>query len=59
MIASVTSRGEVLRYLENFLDYNFDSFLKTVEDSWQPADLLPDSRFDNFLDEVKDLAGAG
>ena len=55
MITSVTSRGEVLRYLENFLDYNFDSFLKTVEDSWQPADLLPDSRFDNFLDEVKEL----
>jgi len=53
MIASVTSRGEVLRYLENFLDYNFDSFLKSVEDSWQPADYLPDSRLDNFFDEVK------
>jgi acyl-[acyl-carrier-protein] desaturase len=55
MIASVTSRGEVMKYLENFLDYNFDSLLKTVDASWQPADLLPDSRFDNFLDEVKQL----
>lgn len=55
MIATAISRGEVLKYLENFLDYNFDSLLKTVEDSWQPADLLPDSRFDNFLDEVKML----
>lgn len=53
MIASATSRGEVMKYLENFLDYNFDSLLKTVEASWQPADLLPDSRFDNFLDEVR------
>jgi acyl-[acyl-carrier-protein] desaturase len=55
MIATAISRGEVLTYLEKFLDYNFDSLLKTVEDSWQPADLLPDSRFDNFLEEVKDL----
>ena len=55
MIASAISRGEVLTYLENFLDYNFDSLLKSVEDSWQPADLLPDSRFDNFLEEVKML----
>ena len=55
MIATDISRGEVLKYLENFLDYNFNSLLKTVEDSWQPADLLPDSRFDNFLDEVKML----
>ncbi|MBK0402022.1 acyl-ACP desaturase [Adhaeribacter sp. BT258] len=55
MIATAISRGEVLTYLEKFLDYNFDSLLKTVEDSWQPADLLPDSRFDNFLDEVKQL----
>ncbi|KAA9340749.1 acyl-ACP desaturase [Adhaeribacter soli] len=55
MIASAISRGEVLTYLENFLDYNFDSLLKSVEDSWQPADLLPDSRFDNFLEEIKQL----
>ncbi|MFC5272201.1 acyl-ACP desaturase [Adhaeribacter terreus] len=55
MIATAISRGEVLTYLEKFLDYNFESLLKTVEDSWQPADLLPDSRFDNFLDEVKQL----
>ena len=55
MIATAISRGEVLTYLEKFLDYNFDSLLKTVEDSWQPADLLPDSRFDNFLEEVKQL----
>jgi len=55
MITTAISRGEVLTHLEKYLDYNFDSLLKTVEDSWQPADLLPDSRFDNFLEEVKML----
>ncbi|MEJ7666590.1 MAG: acyl-ACP desaturase [Hymenobacter sp.] len=26
-----------------------------MEDSWQPADFLPDSRRDTFFDEVKEL----
>jgi acyl-[acyl-carrier-protein] desaturase len=53
MIASVTSRAEVLQHLESFLKENMSSFLKSVEASWQPTDFLPDSSLDNFFDEVK------
>ncbi|OON70186.1 acyl-ACP desaturase [Hymenobacter sp. CRA2] len=55
MIASMTSRGEVLEHLEVFLRENMGSFLKKVEDSWQPSDFLPDPRLDSFFDEVKQL----
>lgn len=55
MIAAISSRVEVLRYLETFVAENLSSFLKSVEDSWQPADLLPDSRLDDFFTELKEL----
>jgi acyl-[acyl-carrier-protein] desaturase len=55
MIATSTSisRSEVLQHIEPFLRANLGTFLKSVEDSWQPSDFLPDSRLDNFFDEVK------
>ena len=49
------SRGEVLEQLEGYLKDNIYEFLKPVENSWQPADFLPDSRRDTFFDEVKEL----
>ena len=53
MIAAISTRVEVLKYLESFVAENLSSFLKTVEESWQPADLLPDARHDNFFSEIK------
>lgn len=53
MIATVTSRSEVLKHIEPFLRNNLGTFLRSVEDSWQPSDFLPDSRLDTFFDEVK------
>jgi acyl-[acyl-carrier-protein] desaturase len=51
----MTSRSEVLQHLEGFLKSNMSSFLRSVEESWQPADFLPDSRLDSFFDQVKEL----
>lgn len=48
-------RGQVLEQLESYLRENIYTFLKPVEDSWQPGDFLPDSRRDTFFAEVKDL----
>ncbi|TPG65887.1 acyl-ACP desaturase [Hymenobacter nivis] len=53
--STMISRSEVLQHLEGFLKENIYNFLKKVEDSWQPADYLPDSRRETFFDEVKDL----
>jgi acyl-[acyl-carrier-protein] desaturase len=44
-----------MKYVETFLDDALPSFLKTVEESWQPADLLPDSRSETFFEELKQL----
>ncbi|WP_242927687.1 acyl-ACP desaturase [Pontibacter vulgaris] len=55
MITTVASRSEVIRWMEDFVSEKYSEFLKTVEESWQPADLLPDSTLDNFFDEVKQL----
>ncbi|WP_026351303.1 acyl-ACP desaturase [Hymenobacter aerophilus] len=51
--ASVISRSEVLQSMEGFLKENMNTFLKSVETSWQPSDFLPDSRQETFFDEVK------
>ena len=53
--STMTSRSEVLQNLEGFLKENMGTFLKSVEDSWQPSDFLPDSRSETFFDEVKEL----
>ncbi len=55
MPPSSISRAEVLEHLEGFLSENIGTYLKTVEDSWQPADFLPDSRRDTFFDDVREL----
>lgn len=55
MIASIASKVEVLKYLESFVSESITNFLKTVEDSWQPADFLPDSSMESFFEEVRNL----
>ena len=47
------TRMEVMRHLEDFVDESLVKFLKPVEQSWQPADLLPDASQDDFFDKVK------
>lgn len=49
------SRLEVMQHLEPFIEEQIPKYLKTVEESWQPADLLPDARSEHFFDEVKEL----
>ena len=55
MITAATSRAEVIRWMEDFVGEKFSELLKTVEESWQPADLLPDATLETFFDEVKEL----
>lgn len=44
---------EVMRHLEDFVQEGIEKYLKPVEKSWQPADLLPDASQDDFFDKVK------
>ncbi|WP_347157983.1 acyl-ACP desaturase [Pontibacter chitinilyticus] len=55
MITAVAPRIEVMRWMEDFVNEKISEFLKTVEESWQPADLLPDSTVENFFEEIKHL----
>ncbi|MCK8492679.1 MULTISPECIES: acyl-ACP desaturase [Spirosoma] len=47
------SRVDVMRFVGEKIDTVLGDFLKPIETNWQPADLLPDTTQDNFLDEVK------
>ncbi|MFT2011120.1 acyl-ACP desaturase [Pontibacter sp. 13R65] len=55
MITTISSRVEVMKWMEDFVAEKYNELIKSVEDSWQPADLLPDSRFETFFEEVKNL----
>jgi len=47
------SRIDVMRFVGEKIDALIGDYLKPIETNWQPADLLPDSTQENFLDEVK------
>ncbi len=49
------NRIEVMQFLAQKIDSIIQEFLKTPETNWQPADLLPDSSSENFIQEIKDL----
>jgi acyl-[acyl-carrier-protein] desaturase len=49
------NRLEVMHHLESFVHEVMEQYLKPVEEIWQPSDLLPDSRDEDFLDKVKAL----
>ncbi len=49
------SRLEVMTSLEDFVQEVMEKYLKPIDTNWQPADLLPDSREDDFFRKVKEL----
>jgi acyl-[acyl-carrier-protein] desaturase len=55
MTFSKLSRSEVMKFIEKDVSSVTDKFLKTVEDSWQPTDLLPDASKESFFDDIKEL----
>ncbi len=48
-------RLEVMKFLEKDIDGLIEKYLVPVENIWQPTDFLPDSKGDNFLEEVKEI----
>lgn len=52
----IGSRAEVMAHLEkNIQEEAIPKFLKSIDDIWQPADLLPQSDREDFFDQVKEL----
>jgi len=51
----IESRKEVMSHVENRIFQAIPEYLKTVEDSWQPSDLLPDSSKEDFIDQVREI----
>lgn len=50
-----TNRLEVMYHLEPHVEEVMEKLLKPVDTNWQPSDLLPDSRDEDFFDKVKAL----
>ncbi|CAM3325483.1 Acyl-ACP desaturase [Flavobacterium longum] len=49
------TRLEVMRFLEKDVDAFVDEYLIPIDTIWQPADFLPPSNSEEFLDQVKEL----
>lgn len=49
------SRLEVMNHVEKFVTKKLSKFLRPIDQNWQPADFLPDSRDISFFDEVRNL----
>ena len=58
-IPITSSRFEVIKGMESFVDEHIDSLLKPVEESWQPSDFFPDMRLDNWKEELARLLEEG
>lgn len=50
-------RLEVMQTIERSMDQLLAKYLKPIEEYWQPADLLPDTRNPDFSEEVKEIQG--
>lgn len=49
------TRLEVMHFLAQTMDNIVDTFLKKIDDNWQPSDLLPNSSSETFIADVKEL----
>lgn len=50
----MSSHAEVLKSMEGFVEENL-SLLKTVEESWQPSDVLPDMKAEGWREGLQQL----
>lgn len=48
-------RLEVMNFIDKDIEDYMDKFLISPEKIWQPTDFLPDSKSNNFLEEIKEL----
>ncbi len=53
----VPSRIEVMNALDKALPPLLDKYLSSIEDNWQPSDLLPDPLSPGFADAVAEIQG--
>jgi acyl-[acyl-carrier-protein] desaturase len=49
------TRLEVMHFLEKDMDNIVNTYLKNIDDNWQPADLLPVSSSESFTADIKEL----
>ncbi len=48
-------RLEVMKTIEQSMADLMQTYLKPIEENWQPSDFLPDARNEHFFEEVKEL----
>ncbi|MBY0244426.1 MAG: acyl-ACP desaturase [Sphingobacteriaceae bacterium] len=55
MNINVGSRKEVLKHIEKYMLKMIPTYLKPIDENWQPSDFLPDSNRETFLQDIKQL----
>ena len=48
-------RLEVMQTVGQSMDELIKTYLKSVEENWQPTDMLPDATNPEFIEEVKEI----
>jgi acyl-[acyl-carrier-protein] desaturase len=48
----LSSKFEVIKSLEGFVNQNIQDLLKPIEQSWQPSDFLPDMKSESWHEEL-------
>jgi acyl-[acyl-carrier-protein] desaturase len=48
-------RLEVMQTVEQSMDELLVKYLRPIEENWQPSDLLPNSRDENFFDQIREI----
>ncbi len=46
-----------MQTIEKSMDDLISKYLKPINENWQPADLLPDARNPEFIDEIREIQG--
>ncbi len=49
------NRAEVMNFLSQRMDGIINDYLNDVDENWQPADFLPESNNENFIEEIKEI----
>jgi len=48
-------RQEVMQTIEKSMDELLNTYLRPVEENWQPAELLPDTSEPGFFEKVTEM----
>ncbi|MFZ0454350.1 MAG: acyl-ACP desaturase [Ignavibacteriaceae bacterium] len=54
-VKNTSSKFEVIKSINGFVEKNISTLLKPINESWQPSDFMPDMKKENWDYEIKEI----